>query len=257
MARAVKPVLKERTFILTDQAPLTFELACGRNRRLAIFDEKKGTKRAIRHCPNEPSIFIDEQSEYAVVSPIIFERGTLVVKREDQLTQKFLLAHPKFGKKFVELDREQEATRDINYEDQVLDIKTEIRKVAKEDPSLIKAVTASVLGNSRSADELSPAEMRTVLYEEAEASPESYIDAKGKVTMFTDKEILTRGIVLEGQKSGVITTNPEASKVIWGDTKKEICRIPRGKDFIPYFTDYLLDSEDGKLIIDQIKKKAK
>ena len=62
-----KPAQKEKLFArdyrLTDsRSGEAFMLKTGRNKRLLSFDESKGYQRAIRNCPNEQSIFIDEQS---------------------------------------------------------------------------------------------------------------------------------------------------------------------------------------------------
>ena len=93
--KSKKDQLVEKSYRLTDsRSGEAFMLKTGRNKRLLFFDEDKKYNRAIRHCPNEVSIFIDEQSEHALVEPIIFFNGLLEVKREDQATQKFLDSHP-------------------------------------------------------------------------------------------------------------------------------------------------------------------
>lgn len=49
---------------------------------VTIYDKENDTVREIRYCPNEPSIFVDEQSENAVKQSVIFERGRLFIPRE-------------------------------------------------------------------------------------------------------------------------------------------------------------------------------
>ena len=54
-----KRVLTPKEYRLKKYQPLTFELKTGRDNDLIIFDESEETNRAIRHCKNEKSIFVD------------------------------------------------------------------------------------------------------------------------------------------------------------------------------------------------------
>ena len=53
--------------LLGDRSGEAFLLKTGKNKRLLIFDTDEKINRAIRHCPNEKSIFLDEQSNHALV----------------------------------------------------------------------------------------------------------------------------------------------------------------------------------------------
>ena len=61
---------------------------------VTIYDKEDDTVREIRYCPNEPSIFVDEQSENAVKESVIFNRGRLFVPREKPNLKQFLDLHP-------------------------------------------------------------------------------------------------------------------------------------------------------------------
>ena len=49
---------------------------------ITVFDEENNTVREIRYCPNEPSIWVDEQSDNALKESVAFREGKLFVPRE-------------------------------------------------------------------------------------------------------------------------------------------------------------------------------
>ena len=61
---------------------------------VAIFDAEVGYNRAIRYCPNERSIFVDEQSTNAVKSDVVFRDAMLMVSLDKPNLAAFLDKHP-------------------------------------------------------------------------------------------------------------------------------------------------------------------
>ena len=61
---------------------------------VTIYDKENDTVREIRYCPNEPSIYVDEQSENAIKQSVIFELGRIFVPKEKPNLNKFLELHP-------------------------------------------------------------------------------------------------------------------------------------------------------------------
>ena len=57
---------------------------------LLWFDEETGQNKALRYARNQRSPFEEEQDGNAVLEPIIFEDGMLIVNKQDQSLQKFL-----------------------------------------------------------------------------------------------------------------------------------------------------------------------
>ena len=76
---------------------------------VTVFDEENNTVREIRYCPNEPSIWVDEQSDNALKESVAFREGKLFVPREKPNLKKFLDVHPmnmgNGGKVFKEVDK--------------------------------------------------------------------------------------------------------------------------------------------------------
>ena len=98
-----------------DVAPLTFMLPSRNTRRYPLlwFDDDKGINRPLRYAVNQKSPFEDEQDGNAIVEPIIFEDGFLHVSKQNQILQQFLNLHPMYGKSFIEINDEKDASEDI------------------------------------------------------------------------------------------------------------------------------------------------
>tara|TARA_R100000541_G_scaffold21968_2_gene31949 strand:+ start:1665 stop:2507 length:843 start_codon:yes stop_codon:yes gene_type:complete len=61
---------------------------------VTIYDKEKDTIREIRYCPNEPSIYVDEQSSHALKQSVTFRNGKIFVPKEKPNLRKFLEQHP-------------------------------------------------------------------------------------------------------------------------------------------------------------------
>jgi hypothetical protein len=266
MARAAKtvkkPVYNEKSYRLTDSRSCeAFLLQVGRSKNLLFFDESKGYNRAIRHCPNEKSIFMDEQSEHALVEPIIFYRGILDVKKEGQTTQKFLDAHPankaNNGRWFEEINEEIEATEDIEMEELIIDIKQAIKEKALEkDGVFALEMVASVLKNfAIEIGKYQTSELKRMIYNYVDIDPFLFLNDANAVNIFDDEYIQRKYLVLRSIAEGVIKKSPSRKAMLWANGGKLIATAPQGIDLIEFFTDYL-SSDEGILVIEEIKKRS-
>ena len=61
---------------------------------VTIYDKETDSVREIRYCPNEQSIFRDEQSDNARRESVAFRDGRLFVPKEKPNLRKFIEAHP-------------------------------------------------------------------------------------------------------------------------------------------------------------------
>ena len=48
---------------------------------ITVYDEANDTVREVRYCPNEPSIYVDEQSDNAIKESVVFRRGACSCQR--------------------------------------------------------------------------------------------------------------------------------------------------------------------------------
>lgn len=254
---------KTKEYQLTDnRSGEAFLLKSGRNRRLSIFDKEKGYRRAIRHCPNEKSIYIDEQSEHALVTPIIFERGFLTVPPDQIMTQQFLSAHPdnvaNGGGWFEEIDESAIAKDSVNREELILDIKQIVRDKSKDKDGIfyLEMVSASILGSYVKAKDMTQEEMKRVIYNKIDENPSYFTDDLGNINIFDDEEVQRKYLVLRALSDGVIKKSANNKSITWGDAGKEIIvSAPRGVDLVDFFVNYL-SSDEGILVIEEIKRRS-
>jgi len=124
-----KKELKDRTYKLKNgQQPLSFTLNSRNTRRkpLLYFD---GThNRPLRYAANQKSPFEDEQDNNAVLEPVIFEDGMLFVAKTNPVLQEFLHYHPSNGTIFIEVNKEADAQKEVEY----LEIESKAFKQASE-----------------------------------------------------------------------------------------------------------------------------
>ena len=104
--------LKDRVFVLTSStSPLTYVLPSRNTKRFSLLHFDGKTNRALRYARNQKSVFEDEQDDNAIVEPVIFEDGALVVPANNPILSQFLDMHPLNGQIFMELNPEKEAIK--------------------------------------------------------------------------------------------------------------------------------------------------
>jgi hypothetical protein len=253
---ATKRTLEPREYRLLRYQPLTFTLKTGRSNDLVIFDEDKEVNRAIRHCPNEKSIFVDEQSDNAVVKNIIFINGFLYTEPTEIITQKFLEMHPSEGNIFELIDDAADAKEMIDYEETILDIKQAIRQKAKEEngEETLRVIVSVIISSPTLAANMSVAELKNTLYEAVDSNPDRFIDDSGDVTIFDDSDITRKAVAQQAFVSGVLSVSADSRRIIWSDNKATICQIPTGKNYLNYFANFL-ETEEGMDVMREIDKR--
>lgn len=267
----------ERSYRLTDdRTGLSYFIKTGKRRNLLVFDEEKGIKRPIRHCPSEPTIFADDlgeevkvgketrvirQAEKAKVEPIVFVGGYLTVPATDQLTQKFLDAHPSNtangGALFEMIDDEKEAEESLEIDELKIDIYNAIREKAKEDGGeyALESLVA-VLENSVSvASEMGMKSLKRRIYQQIEADPYYFTDDHGNVSIFEDDYISRKYFVLRAIKEQVIKKSSNNKSMMWVKDGTVIASAPRGVELTEFFTDFL-SSDEGMLVAEEIKRRS-
>lgn len=263
--------LKSKSYRLTDdRSGESFMLKTGKKGTLSVYDPEyklpngdKGARRAIRHCPNQKSIYIDEQDKHALVQPIIFINGYLEVSGDQPITQQFLDNHPSNdanssdGGWFELVDDELEAREAIQDEELKMDIMYAVRQMAKKEDGIheLKAVVSVLTGSVEQTYQMGIEELKSVIYNEIDADPRYFTDEKGNVTIFDDDSIKRKYIVLRALREGVIRKSLNGRAIEWGRDKKVIATAPRSVDLVDFFAEYL-QSEDGILVMDEIVRRS-
>jgi hypothetical protein len=208
------------------------------------YDEKKNQNRVLRYAVNQKSPFEDEQDGNAILEPIVFEDGLLSVPKTNPVLQEFLHYHPHNGLVFAEVDREKDATsqvEDLNIE---VDALIEARKL---DIGQIEMLTRVLFGIDPST--VSTAELKRDILVFAKRYPQDFLDA------INDPELKFQAKVRTFFENNLLTVR--GNKELWYNTqtnKKKMCSIPFGNDPFETAVSFLQSDEgiDGLKMLEMI-----
>lgn len=235
MAKAFTPL--DKVYKLKIGTPLSYTLASRNNPRFPLmwFDEKNNVNRALRYASNQKSPFEDEQDGNAIIEPVIFEDGFLRVPKTNPVLQQFLHYHPLNGIVFAEVDKEKEASQEVEDLNVEVDALIEAKQLSIEQ---VETLTRVVFGKDPSL--VSTAELRRDILVFAKTNPRDFLNIlndpelkyQAKIRMFFENKLL------------ILRNN---DKEVWFNTsanKKKMLSVPFGDD--PYSTvGHYLQSDEG------------
>lgn len=216
--------LKDRIYILKGgSAPLSFMLANRHTRRhpLLHFDEQAQINRELRYARNQRSPFVDEQDDNAIIEPIVFEDGSLMVPRNNVALQQFLEVHPHNGVKFIEKDDQVEVAEELNYLQQEVDALS----VAKDlDITTMEMICRVGMGSN--VDTMTSAELKRDVFVYARNNPVEFLDLiedpRLEMTNFAT-DLFARGYLGERNNGREIFFNLK-------NNKKRLMNVPFGEE---------------------------
>jgi hypothetical protein len=230
-------VSTDKVYKLKGGNPLSYTLASRNHHRFPLmwFDEKNNQNRALRYSVNQKSPFEDEQDGNAIIEPIIFEDGFLRVPRTNPVLQQFLHYHPLNGNIFVEVDKEKDASVEVEDLNTEVDALVEARQLTLDQ---IETLTRVLFGKDPST--VSTSELRRDILVYAKTDP------KGFLNVLNDPELKFQAkIRLFFENKLLILRNSE--KEVWFNTttnKKKMLSVPFGED--PYdMVAHFLQSDEG------------
>jgi len=190
-----KTVPTDKVYKLKNGSPLSYTLASRNHPRFPLlwFDEEKNVNRALRYSVNQKSPFEDEQDGNAVVEPIIFEDGLLRVPRTNPVLQEFLHYHPLLNVVYAEVDKEKDASKEMEYLNYEVDALVEARQLTIEQ---LETVTRVMFGKDPST--ISTAELKRDVLVFAKMNPIEFLNIindpmlkfQDKVRQFFDNRLL-------------------------------------------------------------------
>jgi len=206
-----------------------------------IYDSETNTNRQIRYCPNEPSIFADEQSGFAVRKHVVFENGLLMVQPSEPTLMKFLELHPgnraNGGGLFEEVNTEHKAEIDINSEFLLHDAIGLVRNKSV-DELLPVAIYLGIDTNQKNA------EIKRELLLEAKANPKRFIE------LFDNPTVASRATVKKAVDFQILLAREDG--MYWFDSNRLIVANPAGQDAISVMTQFCL-TEKGAQTYETLK----
>jgi hypothetical protein len=239
----VKLEAKDRTYLLKmNQAPLSYYIAHKDTprKRLLYYNEGTNTNHPLRYARNSNSPFQDEQDQNAIVEPIVFEDGVLMVPKNNPVLQEFLHYHPGNGAEFYEFDAERDAQEDVQELFSEIDALLLARDLADKDINTLEAVARLVL--SGSVDNMSSAEIKRDMMLFAKRYPQDFMEAASdpmlKINNFAARAFTAGYLTFRGNKD--IHYN-------FKDNKKRLMTVPFGHDHIHALASHLQSDEGLEL----------
>ena len=178
---------------------------------------------------------MDEQDGSAILEPIVFEDGMLVVEKANQVLQQFLYYHPSRDRVFEEVDNERDASEDV----EILEMELNAQIVAKE-LSFEKLLSVSRILLGGSVDRLSTPELKRDILLFAKYNPEDFMEVVNdpdlefgdEVRQFFDEKLLS-----------LRNNNKDVYFNLKGN-KKKMLTVPFGEDPYHVVGSYL-KTDDG------------
>jgi hypothetical protein len=211
-------------------------------RGITVYDAEKDTVREMRYCPNEPSIWVDEQSENARREAIVFKDGKLVVPREKPNLRLFLDAHPanigNGGKLFKRMDEAKTSEQKLEIEMNQFEAIAAL-KAAETDELLAVALFFKVNIDRNMS------EVKYDLLQIAKKKPSKFIEA------FDDPAVRMRALVRQAKDYQVLKISKDS--VRWFDSNSLIVSVPHGQNAEDIVVRFLL-TEKGSSAVEEIEK---
>lgn len=209
---------------------------------VTVYDKDSDSVRQIRYCPNENSIFVDEQSPNAKKEAIVFRNGNLMVPKTKPNLKKFLEVHPgnfaNGGSIFRIVDNRKNADDELKKEFEVFDSVALVRD--KSIDELMPVAMYFNVNTERPANEI-----KFDLLRIAKNKPKDFIES------FDNPSVKTRAIIHKASEYQIIKLRESA--VNWVDSGGMIVSVPVGQNTMDVMVRFCL-TEKGSSVLSSIEE---
>jgi hypothetical protein len=214
---------------------------------LLHFDDEQGINRPLRYARNQRSPFEDEQDGNAILEPIVFEDGMLMVEKQNQVLQQFLHYHPSNGMVFEEINNSRDASLELEYVEAELNAQIEAKKITT-DVNKLTSVCRVLMGNG--IDNMTIPELKRDILLYAKARPEDFMDT------INDPMLELMDTIHQFMMAGFITFRNNNKDVYYNlpNNKKKMLTVPYGED-PNYIVGSFLQSDEGLEVFKLLKNK--
>ena len=210
---------------------------------VTVYDKEKDTVREIRYCPNEPSIYSDEQSDNAVKQSVVFRDGKLFVPKDRPNLRRFLELHPdnigNGGKTFREVNKKRDAENQLKKEFVTNDAISMVRD--REIGELLPVALYFNINIDRPVTEI-----RYDLLQIAKKKPSEFIKS------FDSPQVVARSIVKQAGDYQIL--NIKKDGVYWFDSNSLIVSVPVGQDALDVMVRFCL-TEKGASVLSTLEER--
>ena len=208
---------------------------------ITVYDSDKDTVREMRYCPNEPSIWADEQGDEARKETVAFREGKLFVPKDKPNLRKFMDLHPmnmnNGGKVFKQIDKKQDAEIELKKE---FTLSEAIGMVRDKDINELLPVALYFGVNINSP----VSEIRYNLLNIAKRRTEEFIQS------FDSPQVQVRSSVQQAKDYQII--NLKSDGCYWFDSNRLIVSVPVGQDSMDVMVRFCL-TEKGSPVLSTIE----
>ena len=234
-----KKAVENRVYTIPSGGGIVYML---QSKGVTIYDESKNRVREMRYCPNEPSIWVDEQSDNAVKKPVIFNNANLIVTKDKPNLMEYLDLHPQNisngGGVFKLIDQDKDAEIELVKEFSMVDSISMVRD--KPIQELLPVALYYGMNIDRPV-----AEIRYDLLKEAKSNPQKFIES------FDNPVVQARAVVYQAREYQII--NIKVDGAYWFDSNRLIVANPAGQDTVDTLTRYCL-TDKGASVFDKLRE---
>lgn len=206
---------------------------------------ENGKLREIRYCPNEPSIYRDQQADNSIRKAIMFTDGKLFVRPDQPNLAEYLLRHPdnvsNGGTRFKIVDTSKDKEISLDKEFELHDAVSLIR--TKELDELLSVAVAMGINVDRPVSEI-----KHDLMVAAKRNPKNFIEA------FDNPAVEMKTKIIQAKKYQIIDMRDNG--VYWFDSGKMIVSVPAGKDPVDVFVRYCL-TDSASPVVEELERQLR
>jgi len=230
----------DKVYILRGEStPLNYMLSSRNTRRSPLLYFDGTSNRALRYAVNQKTPFEEEQDGNAILEPIVFVDGALVVPKTNPVLQYFLSLHPGYGQVFEEVNNEKNAVIDIEEFNSELDAQLAARDLNVE---MLEAVARVLLGAN--IEKMSTAELKRDVFVYAKSYPTDFLsmlnDPMLKLQNTCAKFFEYNLIVMKNKERDIYFNLPQ--------NKKKLLTVPYGEDKNYILASYLQTDEGVEVL---------
>ena len=210
---------------------------------VTVFDAEKDTVRELRYCPNEPSVWRDEQSENATRQSVIFRDGKLFVPKSSPNLRVFMEKHPfnqaNGGSIFRLVDKKRDAEQELQKEFALTDAIAMVRD--KDIQELLPvAMYFGININSSVSD------IRFNLLRVAKTKTQEFMES------FDSPQVRCRSVIQQAADYQIIKLGSKS--VNWFDSNSMIVSVPVGQDPLDVMSRFCL-TEKGASVLSTLEER--
>lgn len=210
---------------------------------ITVYDAEKDTVREMRYCPNEPSIWADEQGDKARKETVAFREGKLFVPKDKPNLRMFMDQHPmnmsNGGKVFKQVDKKRDAEKELKKE---FLLSEAISMVRDKDINELLPIALYFGVNINVA----VSEIRYNLLNIAKKKTQEFIES------FDSPQVQVRSTIQQAVDYQIL--NLKKDGCYWFDANSLIVSVPVGQDAMDVMVRFCL-TEKGASVLSSLEEK--